>query len=440
MQYKKKYPKTVKKLVAKKKEAKKANFVMSALPGEKVIQYIKDRAVRVDSDTIGGIAIDPTKSWVIEGGTFKTTNTDIALDDTWGDNVLVFHRCKFEDIRFLNCYHTDVVFIDCTFNFVNHITTCASLQFHKCRFSRINGIKGMGSKSTIVLGNRISSSSDLNIRTFYKVTVEHFKYIPRMLLFHRCCDIEFSDISSEMDTMHDIHIYRYDHPSTYGMLTCDETSDPYWVNIAFKDCDLKNQVYLDMDGDPVRLELLNSNLAFMEVKRAKLPELNVDEKSNIKIMASVDTLFGGQVNRDRVNLFPVRSADYGKLRQLTLYKSVVYFPWYKLPFAGGRRLKGFNIIAKLDVPERAMRHYGGDDGKIRVSEAKVVGFYKINADLKTVTPFTTSFLSTVRSQHDPKFKYKVGATVKPTNGYADNDNVCESGIHGFMDLKEAINY
>ena len=259
-----------------------------------------------------------------------------------------------------------------------------------------------------------------------------------------------------MDTMQDIHIYRYDQPSTYGMPTCDETSDPYWVtygmptcdetsdpywvNIAFKDCDLKNQVYLDMDGAPVKLELLNSNLAFMEVKRAKLPELNVDEKSNIKIMTSVDTLFGGQVNRDRVNLFPVRSADYGKLRQLTLYKSVLYFPWYKLPIAGNREFNGRRIIAELSVPETAMRHYGGDDGKIRVSEVKVVGFYKINADFETVTPFTPSMLGTVRSNHDRKFKYKIGAKVSPANGYDDSDNTCSPGIHGFMDLMEAINY
>jgi hypothetical protein len=94
-----------------------------------------------------------------------------------------------------------------------------------------------------------------------------------------------------------------------------------------------------------------------------------------------------------------------------------------------------SIIVVLDVPESAKKNYDHATRKVRVSEATVVKF--LDLEKNDYTPPTGY---TVRSSHDLNFVYKTGDVVKPTLPFADNDQACAPGIHGFLDIEDAINY
>ena len=91
-----------------------------------------------------------------------------------------------------------------------------------------------------------------------------------------------------------------------------------------------------------------------------------------------------------------------------------------------------SIIVKLEVPEKAKRVYC-NKLKIRVSKAKVIGFYNLDG---SVLPDDTEVISS----YDPKFKYKIGDTVKPTKEFDTTSGLCGSGIHGYIDFVDAVKY
>ena len=90
------------------------------------------------------------------------------------------------------------------------------------------------------------------------------------------------------------------------------------------------------------------------------------------------------------------------------------------------------MIIKLEVPEKAKRVYC-DELKIRVSKAKVIGFYNLDG---SVLPDD----SEVVSGYDHTFKYKIGDTVKPEKDFDPTSGSCGSGIHGYIDIGDAIRY
>ena len=83
------------------------------------------------------------------------------------------------------------------------------------------------------------------------------------------------------------------------------------------------------------------------------------------------------------------------------------------------------IIVKLLIPKEAKRN-NAFGRKCRAEYAQVVEI--IGADEAI-------------SQHDNKFIYKVGDTVRPTTTFdEDFTNECSTGIHFFITLEEAKNY
>ena len=92
------------------------------------------------------------------------------------------------------------------------------------------------------------------------------------------------------------------------------------------------------------------------------------------------------------------------------------------------------IIVKLLVPANAQSVYC-DEQKIRVSEAKVEKFLKFDgSDYKVPRGMA------VHSDFDCDFIYKLGKVVKPSEKFDPTPGTCGSGIHGFIDINDAINY
>ena len=92
------------------------------------------------------------------------------------------------------------------------------------------------------------------------------------------------------------------------------------------------------------------------------------------------------------------------------------------------------VIVKLSVPAKAKRVYCGDL-KIRVSEATVVDFYYPDG-----RKYELKDGWCVSSNWNKKFKYHIGATVKPEDKFNPTSGQCGSGIHGFIEFNDAVNY
>ncbi len=89
-----------------------------------------------------------------------------------------------------------------------------------------------------------------------------------------------------------------------------------------------------------------------------------------------------------------------------------------------------------------------DDRKMRASEAVVVKQFRIGEAngyghfQGIVERKYTGYkeVKHTRSGHDNSFKYKVGKTVKPVNGFNLDDRICAAGVHFFVNLSDALDY
>lgn len=71
----------------------------------------------------------------------------------------------------------------------------------------------------------------------------------------------------------------------------------------------------------------------------------------------------------------------------------------------------------------------------------MVGFYDmVQQEIKLSKLHRLLKRYSVSSYRDSDFKYWLGKTVTPVHPFADNDETCASGIHGFLDFDDAASY
>lgn len=178
----------------------------------------------------------------------------------------------------------------------------------------------------------------------------------------------------------------------------------------------------------VSMEMLGSHVHFIRLLDSVIKRLSMPESEVENLSADGTTCKAVDKPPKRIG-FAASTRSYG-IPQTTarLYKKALV---HKNIVA----LSPQSIIVVLDVPESAKKNYDRATRKVRVSEATVVKF--LDLEKKDYTP-PTGYI--VRSSHDPNFVYKTGAVVKPTLPFAENDQACAPGIHGFLDIEDAINY
>ena len=439
MQWKKKYPKTVKRVVTKKKGGPRP-------PEPKRLNSEFVRANAVCNDDFAayceGFGDKPVRTWVINGQIIESCVMNAKMDFEWPDapddedkiNVLVFNSCIFKSVSNLHILNTNVVFVECVSNSLQEISTDSHIGFVDCRFGKLDYVHSTGASGTTCIVNKnvrfpgkFAKSFTLGIHNFYRTIVKDVSDFNHHLGIYGCRNTLIENVQSYQS-----EIYDSDRRLTlYGEM------DGGIHNITFKDCNITHVVYIYTSCYDVNLSMVNTKLSSIEAKDTNFHDFELDLNSSVKIMRAVNCYFHTFVDAEKINLFPVRCIGYGDCRQLTLYKKVYYYPFYLRPFVRWCAPPKF-IIAQLFVPSWASRHFGGN--KIRVSEAKVQAFFEANSLNGDPTPFHPGRFSTIRSHYDRKFKYALDAIVKPTNGYNDTDEVCDSGIHGFLDIMDAITY
>ena len=112
--------------------------------------------------------------------------------------------------------------------------------------------------------------------------------------------------------------------------------------------------------------------------------------------------------------------------EIILYKKLAV--WH-----GSKRCNN-GIIAKLVVPAEAKRVYCGLH-KIRVSEAKCVGFYNYDG-----TEYKPRKGYVITSLYSDSYHYQLNKICKPSLKFDETSGICGSGIHGFIEFNEAVKY
>ena len=140
-----------------------------------------------------------------------------------------------------------------------------------------------------------------------------------------------------------------------------------------------------------------------------------------------------RANLSRANLYgaDLSGADlYGA--DLSGAKNIPYIPMAcpdSGAFTAWKKARG--KIVKLLVPENAKRS-SATGRKCRCDKAVVLAIENIDG--------TDSGLSSVASGYDPKFLYTVNETVTVSDFCENRFLECASGIHFFMNRKEAVDY
>lgn len=327
----------------------------------------------------------------------------------------VFRSCKFFDgatirtkkhIGFSNCNGRDAVFV------------VSEAKASSCR------LEGIGYNELL----------HLTVSNFPVVEVVKADGVPKDFSIADACKVTFSNckISGVLD-----EYLTYNRFYITGMHSGSHSNALY-----FKDCEIYEPIQIDTSV--VHFNAIRSKLDSVLVTNSIVKLLSADPASNIAKMNCYKCIFKNKddldnYTYDNLNLFPTKSVGYGRFNPLTLYKKVFTYPKLRA-FFNAYGISKAEIIAKLEVPRTAERHVDISSGKIRVSEAVVVGFYAIDGDKLSETPYKPGIFTTVRSLHDKSFKYKVGKTVKPKFAFDTSDEDCGSGIHGFLTPEKAITY
>lgn len=98
-------------------------------------------------------------------------------------------------------------------------------------------------------------------------------------------------------------------------------------------------------------------------------------------------------------------------------------------FIGYKKASGY--IVEIEIPEDANR-LSATSIKCRCNKAKVLRILNFDRTVAEVTE--------VKSSYDSKFIYKVGDIVSVDNFDEDRWNECSTGIHFFINFKDAVDY
>ena len=199
----------------------------------------------------------------------------------------------------------------------------------------------------------------------------------------------------------------------------------------------KHEMWLNGEGGK-RADLENTNLKDVYLKNANLQYANLAEvnleDANLRCANLEDAnLRGANLKNSDLRYANLRCANL-KGSYLEGVKTNINTIGYNLAcpkkgsFIGYK--KAGKCIVKLLIPKDAKRS-SATTSKCRCDKAKVL-------EIKDIE--TGELIDKVNSDFNPKFIYKVGETVNVDDFDDDRWNECSTGIHFFVNKKNALNY
>lgn len=204
------------------------------------------------------------------------------------------------------------------------------------------------------------------------------------------------------------------------------------ADLRFADLSGANLSGADLSGaDLSGAKLHGADLSCADLSGAKLHNADLNDAD----LRDADLRDAGLHDAD------FRGADlrYSNLRgacfrgsDLRFAKNVPFIP-YACPdfgrFIGYKKASGY--IVELEIPEDAKR-LSATTRKCRCNKAKVLRILNYDRTVANVT--------SVKSNYDNTFIYRVGKIVSVDNFNEDRWNECSTGIHFFINFQEAVEY
>ena len=376
--------------MAKKKELKKTTLV------DAIKDAIKDITPSVNTITVKDVEIDSL-------GNAREANIDIIVGKEYGNIVFKNVIFRVDDIIRISDNHY-IRFENCTFNkYIN--LYCHDCSFNNCEINYTLDIDS--SSGSVTLTDCIFDTFDLYITG------------TSIIQLFRCKNI--CDLNIECN-VHNILI--------------EDCTGRFW---NFSKCNTGTLKINDckFTGGSVR----ESQMTYISIagdceKRLKLEALTF-VNSIITNQLRLTHVTVSKFTAYKTAMFAAFKYDKNTIKDWDLHYTTGIIPpqnttiLYKKAYVI-KDDKFTEMIIKLEVPEKAKRVYC-DDLKIRVSKAKVIGFYNLDG---SALPADTE----VVSSYDHTFKYKIGDTVKPEKDFDPTSGSCGSGIHGYIDINDAIKY
>ena len=373
---------------------------------------------------------------VIQNQYISFGNLTLTLSGTkYRNRLLVFRNCAI-DIKDVTTTFTvgiqqTVVFEDCSFRetiFSVEMEAHSRLNLVRCSIDmeiHINGQK----YTSFVLDNcdyvNMESLLSCNLYTDGVCSILVSVKMPYSMHFDSATNVTFFNIdNSQSEYSRTVEIHEMEHGLTSA--------------VKFSLCDLtRTKVY--MRSSVADLRLTHSHVGTIVIHNSRIGWFSLDT-STVNLLKTVSSFcdqYNTSGNSSAVNTVAATHSTGFPETTMTIYKKamLVNYTWF-----GKHPIDSTNIIVKLEVPSYAKKHIDLTSKKIRVSEAKEVGFIGITN--KVVLPKLKYLFDrvSVRSKHDSDFVYKIGKTVTPKQGFADNDETCATGIHGFLALTDAEAY
>lgn len=375
---------------------------------------------------------------------FPNTNPD-GVNDTTSTTMVLFDHCCFlpspisPTVKLRFKFNT--AFKKCWFNKGAELSTAARISLIGCRANYCDyrvSVTGVNQYATAKISDISVVAMKLDVGFLFRVDIVNCKALPTTNIYH-CRKVNMTNVSGIGFKCRNLHGV-YD-----GLVSLDN-------------CNI--HCSLQFESSVFNLSIKNTKLDGIYADYCIVESLVV-HNSKVGVFRPNNCILHCNpiYDLDSMAMFPMNCTGEGveDLVGFTLYKQVCLWKglaaispklskmlYYDLPFDFvSRKFMPDRIIAKLRVRGDAKRYFSPHSHKIRVSEAKVIGFFAINKDpnaKERIVPIKIPKMATVRSIFNTSFKYKLDTVVKPKKKFSELHETCASGIHGFLDLEDAISY
>ena len=414
------------------------------LPFDKFIdKYAKKEDVYFKNVTASVSAVsEPEKkansrpAYVIENLTLKVKNLSIGLKDRYSPDTFVFRNCTFItfgdiDSSFITLEaEKKAEFVDCSFNAADR--TCFIIE----PFGDLN-ITRSYSQTLLVQG---LANSDIRIDScdivrFYAMSSDNLHFVSKL------------PYNADIDQTSSVSISYVDefpnHPvGSRPVFTVKNGTNGSYAVVRINDSNLASDRVISIQDSVYTIYASRSHISTLVVRECLIRQLRTPG-STVDMLKTVESTllepYNPNTQDELRNITNTKSHGFPE-RPMTLYKKARIRILNVNPFASYFS-RTEDVIVKLSVPSTALRHYDPISKKIRVSEAKVVGFYDMeHKEIKLSKLHRLLKRYLVYSYRDSDFKYWLDKTVTPEEPFADNDETCASGIHGFLEFDDAASY
>ena len=196
------------------------------------------------------------------------------------------------------------------------------------------------------------------------------------------------------------------------------------MNNNIKEILEKHMKWINGEDGGKRADLSCADLSCVDLYGADLRDADL----------SCANLYGADLSCANLYGANLSGADlYGANLKNIIYNELTSFYAISCPeegsFIGFKKCEQY--IVKLRITENAKR-CSATSRKCRCSEAEVLSITNMDG--------TTADITSISSNYDPDFIYKVGEVVQVDDFDENRWNACSKGIHFFITREEAVNY